>query len=415
MQPTSIAIISRPGCPQAFEIKEFLFRNIVPFDYYEFGSDPFAELFLTINHLEDAKLPVICFPDGDVLQTPNMFEIAERIGLHQKPKCNEYDLAIMGAGPAGLTAAIYAGSEGLRTVVIERHSPGGRAGSTSLIENLIAHPDGITGAAFTERSRRQAEKFGVEFVAPVELNAINTQERGLQLSLSSGIDFHTRTLIIAVGVRYRMLQLPGMEHFLGTSIFYGSAMTEGRRNQDKEVFIVGGANSAGQAAMYFSRFARHVNLVVRGETINKRMSNYLVQEIAETDNIRVHTNSEVIGVQGSSNLESLTIKNVHTGVIKTHQAHNLFLLIGGEPYQGCIGAKFLRDHNGFILTGSTGLEHHADFNSYWKLPRRPFDLETNIAGVFAAGDVRSGTPKRMAAAIGDGANAVTQVNEYLSV
>lgn len=408
----AIIIISLLASAKAYTLKEFLYRHVIPFKDFELGIDPEADALLA-GLGNDISFPVVLFPDGTHLQDPELFELATRIGLHQKPQLPEYDLAIMGSGPAGLTAAIYAGSEGLKTVVIERHSPGGRAGSTSLIENLIAHPDGITGSEFTERSRRQAEKFGVEFVTPVELNQINIGDRAFHLSLSSHTSFKTKSLIVAVGVRYRMLEVPGIDRFVGTSIFYGSAMTEGRRNQDKEVFIVGGANSAGQAAMYFSRFARTVNLIVRGDSIHIRMSDYLVKEIENTTNIRIRTNSEIVSVNGTSHLESLDIKDLKTGTIATCPVHNLFLLIGGEPYTSCMAGKFLRDKNGFLITGAD-IESRPDFSELWKLERKPFSLETNIPGVFAAGDVRAGTAKRMAAAIGDGANAVTQASDYMA-
>jgi len=407
-----ITVISNHSNPKAFEIREFLYRHVVPFDYYEPGIDKEADTFLKA-HPDLNAFPAVLFPNGKSLQNPNMSEIACEIGLHKKPKLELYDLAIMGSGPAGLAAAIYAGSEGLMTIVVERHSPGGRAGSTSMIENLIAHPQGITGSEFTERSREQAEKFGVEFIVPVELNGIFPEAQILRLSLSNGETFFAKSLIVAVGVHYRLLKVPGIENFIGRGIYYGAAMTEGHSNLGKEVCVVGGANSAGQAAMYFSRFAKTVNLIVRGDSIAKRMSSYLIKEIHDTKNIRVHTQSEIRKINGSEELESLEIKNLKTGENSVMSVNSLFLLIGGEPHTECLVGKLVRDKSGFLLTGRE-LENHEEYDSRWKLNRKPFPLETNIPGVFVAGDVRSGTAKRIAAAIGDGANAITQISDYFN-
>jgi len=409
----NLVLLEKGNVTKSYEIKEFLNRNLAEFLCFEVEHDPEAQPLVEKHNIQNSKYPVLVFEDGTLLEDPDLFQVADAIGLHSVPKDNYYDLVIIGMGPAGLASAIYAGSEGLKTLVIERHSPGGRAGSTSLIENLIAHPDGITGAEFSERSRRQAEKFGVEFVLPVVLTDIIRGEDSLTLSLSSGVSISTRSMIIAVGVRYRLLQVPGVEKFLGSDIFYGSAMTEGKRNEGKEVFVVGGANSAGQAAMYFSRFAKKVTLVVRGESITKRMSHYLVEEISKRPNIEVMTNSEIIAINGEEKLESLQITDSQSGQTRAFPADSLFLLIGGQPYTEGLASRILRDQHGFIVTG-TDLEKHDRFSSEWTISRKPLSLETNIPGIFAIGDVRSGTAKRMAAAIGDGANAVNQVADYFT-
>jgi len=409
----NLVLLAKGNDSKTFEIKEFLYRNLVEFLCFEVGFDPEAQTLIEKYKIQDPKYPVLVFEDGYQLENPDLFQVADAIGLHGKPKDNYYDLIISGMGPAGLASAIYAGSEGLKTLVIERHSPGGRAGSTSLIENLIAHPDGITGAEFSERSRKQAEKFGVEFVIPVVITDIIKEDDSFTVSLSSGVSISGRSLIIAVGVRYRLLQVPGVEKFLGSAIFYGSAMTEGKRNEGKEVFVVGGANSAGQAAMYFSRFAKKVNLVVRGESISKRMSHYLVEEIYGRPNIEVMTQSEIIAINGEEKLESLEIKNLLSGQTRTFPSDDLFLLIGGQPNVDGLASRILRDQNGFIVTGSD-LEKHERFLSEWTINRRPLSLETNIPGIFAIGDVRANTAKRMAAAIGDGANVINQVADYFT-
>jgi len=410
----NLVLLGKDNVSKTYEIKEFLNRNLAHFSCFEVGHDPEAQTLIEEHKLQIAKYPVLIFEDGYLLEDPDLLQVANAIGLHSTPENNYYDLVILGMGPAGLATAIYAGSEGLKTLVIERHSPGGRAGSTSLIENLIAHPDGITGAEFSERSRKQAEKFGVEFVVPVEITDIITEDDHFNLSLSSGAFVSARSVIIAVGVRYRLLQIPGIEKFLGSCIFYGSAMTEGKRNEGKEVFVVGGANSAGQAAMYFSRFAKKVTLIVRSESLSKRMSHYLIEEISKTPNIEVMTQSEIITVNGENKLESLDIKNSSSGRTRTFPADNLFLLIGGQPNVDGLASRLLRDKNGFIVTGSD-LEKHERFSSEWTIDRHPLSLETNFPGIFAIGDVRANTAKRMAAAIGDGANAVNQVAEYFTL
>jgi thioredoxin reductase (NADPH) len=415
MDTEKIIIIGSKELAKAFEIKEFLHRNLAAFDYLEFGEDPKAQDFLKPDSKNNGMqhMPIVIFPDGTTLEDPELFQVAHKIGLCQEPKQSHYDLAIMGAGPAGLTAAVYGGSEGLNTVVIERHSPGGRVGATSLVENLIGHPKGITGKDFAANSREQAEKFGVEFISPVELIKIEKIDDELKLSLSSDAHFFAKTLIIAVGVRYRLLNVPDTERLTGAGVYYGSAMTEGNRNKGKIVYVVGGANSAGQAAKYFSKYASTVNLVIRGESIDSKMSEYLIKQISATENICIRNNSEIIRVNGTDYLESIDIKHTITGKVTNHKLNSLFLLIGGDPYTGCLGDEFLKDEEGFLLTGYR-LEEHTDFLRSWPLKRRPASLETNVPGVFAAGDVRLGSAKRMAAAIGDGANAIQQAIDYIS-
>lgn len=399
---------------KTYEIKEFLNRNLVDFLCFEVEHDLEAQTLIEKFKIRNLKFPVLVFEDGYILEDPNLFQVANAIGLHSVPNEIYYDLVISGMGPAGLTSAIYAGSEGLKTLVIERHSVGGRAGSTSMIKNLIAHPDGLTGAEFSERSRRQAEKFGVEFVVPVFITDIIKEGDSFTVSLSSGVSILGRCVIIAVGVRYSLLNVPGIEKFLGSGIFYGSAMTEGKRNEGKEVFVVGGANAAGQAAMYFSRFAKKVNLIVRSESISKRMSHYLVEEIFNEPNIEVITRSEIIAINGQEQLESLEIRNSSSGQTRVFSADSLFLLIGGQPHVDGLASRLLRDQNGFIVTGSD-LEKHDRFLTEWTIKRSPFPLETNVPGIFAIGDVRAGTAKRMAAAIGDGANVMNQVANYFTL
>lgn len=408
-----LILLGKDEVSKTYAIKEFLNRNQADFLCFEVGTDQEAQVLIERHQIQDLRYPLLVFEDGRTLEDPDLLQVAGAIGLHSVPKHQDYDLVISGMGPAGLAAAIYAGSEGLNTLVIERYSPGGRAGSTSLIENLIAHPDGITGAEFSARSRKQAEKFGVEFVIPVEITDIIKGEDHFTVSLSSGVLVTTRSVIIAVGVRYRLLQVPGLEKFLGSCIFYGSAMTEGKRNEGKEVFVVGGANSAGQAAMYFSRFAKKVTLVVRGDSLSKRMSQYLVDEIAQRPNIAVMTHSEIVAVQGDKKLASLEISNSSSKQTRDFPADNLFLLIGGQPNVDGLAARLLRDKNGFIVTGPD-LEKHEKFAAEWTMDRRPLALETNVPGIFAIGDVRANTAKRMAAAIGDGANAVNQIAYYFT-
>ena len=413
MDVDNITVISSKECPKGFLIREYLHRNLVPFDYFEYPENERSSYFVDECKVSTNNFPLVLFKDNSFKTDPQLFEVAQYIGLHQKPKYGHYDLVIMGAGPAGLTAAVYGGSEGLKTVLIERHSPGGRAGSTSLIENLIGHPKGITGGEFTKLSIEQAEKFGVEFVSPAELNEVRREDNLLRIFLSGDVEITCNSLIIAVGVRYQLLDVPNAERLTGAGVFYGAAMTEGLRCKDKEVYIVGGANSAGQAAMFFSRFASNVNLIVRADTIRKRMSHYLVEEIHQQPNINILVNSKIVSVQGDRYLSSIDIRNLKSGIASNIPADNLFLLIGGVPCTECLSGIFVRDENGFLLTG-INLENHPDFKIFWQLTRKPFHLETNIPGVMAIGDVRYGSAKRMAAAIGDGATAVSLVHDYIA-
>lgn len=413
MDVEKITVISIKECPKAFLIREYLHRNLVPFQYFEYPENREARQLIEDCKKDENSFPLVIFKDNSFKTDPQLFEIALHLGHHQKPQRNHYDLVIMGAGPAGLTAAVYGGSEGLKTVLIERHSPGGRAGSTSLIKNLIGHPKGITGGDFTKASIEQAEKFGVEFVSPVELLEVKKEGDLLKIFLSGDVTITCVSLIIAVGVRYQLLELPNAERLTGAGIFYGAAMTEGINSTGKEVYIVGGANSAGQAALYFAKFASKVNLIVRADTLRKRMSHYLIEEILQQPNINVQVNTEVVSVSGDRYLSSIDIKNLKTGIISNIITDNLFLLIGGVPCTECLTGIFMRDRHGFLLTG-TNLESHSEYKSFWQLPRKPFHLETNIPGVMAIGDVRHGSVKRMAAAIGDGATAVTLVHDYIA-
>lgn len=413
MDVNNITVISSKECPKGFLIREYLHRNLVPFDYFEYPENERSSYFVDECKVNTNNFPLVLFKDNSFKADPQLFEVAKHIGHHQKPKRNHYDLVIMGAGPAGLTAAVYGGSEGLKTVLIERHSPGGRAGSTSFIENLIGHPKGITGREFTQSSIEQAEKFGVEFVSPAEINEVRREDNLLRIIMSGGIEITCNSLIIAVGVRYQLLDVPNAERLTGAGIFYGAAMTEGLRCKDKEVYIVGGANSAGQAAMYFSRFASIVHLIIRADSIRKRMSHYLVEEIHQQSNINILANTKIVSVHGDRYLSSITIKNLKSGIVSSVPTDNLFLLIGGVPSTEYLSGTFLRDENGFLLTG-TNLENHPDYKSFWQLSRKPFHLETNIPGVMAIGDVRHGSAKRMAAAIGDGATAVSLVHDYIA-
>ncbi len=406
-------LISRRDVAKGFVIKEFLHRHLVPFISYELGEDPDAAELIALHDLQDCALPLLICSNGQVESDPELYRIAQAIGLHQEPRQKMYDLAIMGAGPAGLTAAVYGASEGLNTVVIERHSPGGRAGSTSLIENLIAFPDGLTGEDFTERSLAQANKFGVEFIAPVDVEGFYKEDDFIRLALSGGAELLARSVIIATGVQYRILKAKGVERLTGSGVYYGTAKSEALRCRGKEVFVVGGANSAGQAAMYFSRFAKKVHLMVRAGGIEKRMSHYLVQEIYNTPNIEVMPYSEIVAVHGERALESMDVQDVRSKEVRNLQTENLFLLIGGVPHTKGLGSCLMLDEAGFILTGRE-VEQHPKFEKHWPLPRPPYSLETNIPGVMAIGDVRRGSVKRMASAIGDGATAVSYVDEYLS-
>jgi thioredoxin reductase (NADPH) len=359
------------------------------------------------------ELPCLFFPDGSTLEKPENREIAQRVGLQTTADRPFYDLVVVGAGPAGLAAAVYGASEGLRTIVVEKQAPGGQAGMSSRIENYLGFPKGLSGGELARRAVSQARRFGVEILTAQEVVGLKADGPSRTLKLGDGAELSCRALLIATGVSYRQLQAEGIEKLTGAGVYYGAAMSEGESVRGKDVYIVGGANSAGQAAMYFSAFAETVTMLVRRDSLSTTMSQYLIDQIAATDNIRVWSNSEVQEAVGSERLEKLVIARDGGQTIETVAASALFIFIGAIPHTDWLGDSVARDPHGFILSGPEALMNGAA-EPYAPLGRNPFLLETNLPGVFVAGDVRHGSVKRVASAVGEGSMAVMYVHRYLS-
>ena len=348
-----------------------------------------------------------------MLKNPTEIEIGEKIGLKSTASQELYDVVIIGAGPAGLAAAVYGGTEGLRTLMIEKKAPGGQAGTSSRIENYLGFPSGLSGSDLTRRALTQALRFGVELLSPCQVVDLNIKDNYKILSLSNGPEVKTHTIIISTGVDYRTLDVKGINELTGSGVYYGSATAEAHSCKDKNVFIVGGGNSAGQAAMYLSGFAKNVFIVIRRNSLGQTMSHYLIDQINKTKNISILHNSVVSEVLGKNRLECINIKNTETGELKTDEAAALFIFIGARPVTDWIKLNILKDSKGFIETGRD-LFKYESFKKAWKIDRDPYLLETCIPGIFSAGDVRAGAMNRVASAVGEGAMAIKLVHEYLS-
>jgi thioredoxin reductase (NADPH) len=399
--------------PHSHIIKDFLSRNQVAYQWLDIEIDSQAEqLVKSVVGDDKLRLPVIFFPDGTTLIQPENNELAQKIGMHANATQPFYDLAIIGGGPAGLGAAVYAGSEGLQTVLIEKHATGGQAGSSSRIENYLGFPKGLSGADLARRATAQARRFGVEILLPREAVSVRLEDPYKCIQLSDRSEIRCRALVLATGVSNRQLEAPGIEKLTGAGIYYGATLSEAVLYRNQEVYLVGGANSAGQAAVHFARYARRVTLLVRSTSLEAGMSQYLVDQIGEIENIRVLLQTTVVEAHGERKLEALTIVNHATNVQETLEAAALFLFIGAVPHTEAVADIVLRNSSGFILTGQD-LMTHKDFKKHWKLKRAPYYLETSVPGIFAAGDVRQGSVKRVAAGVGEGGVVVALVHQYL--
>jgi thioredoxin reductase (NADPH) len=411
-----IRILGRAASSLGYMIRDFLHRSDVPFEWVELTSDEDARSQAGVSHVRDNRLPVCVFPDGTRLECPTLRQITEKLGWFHDPRRAEYDLAIYGAGPAGLSAAVYGASEGLTTVVIERSAVGGQAGSSSRIENYLGFPDGITGADLAERARNQACHFGAEILIGREgVRGEFVPGRGVGY-LADGTKIVARSTICATGVEYRRLNLPNEDRLLGAGLYYGAGASEaGVCTAEDDVFIVGGGNSAGQAALHFARSARSVTMVVLNSCLKETLSQYLVDRIHSATKIRVLRNSQVAAIDGDEILRCITIENHETGERRTCPTGRLFICIGGVPHTKWAEAVGIeRDEGGYLITGPDLPRNGDGRPANWPLDRNPFYLETNMPGVFAAGDVRHGSIKRCASAVGEGAMAVAFVHRYLA-
>jgi thioredoxin reductase (NADPH) len=406
-----IRVVGNRWSPHSHQIKDFLARNQVPYQWLDIELSEEAQQLTTCANCEQ-HLPLVIFPDGSTLIQPNNLQVAEKIGLRTQAEKPFYDLIIIGGGPAGLAAAVYGASEGLRTVMVEREAPGGQAGTSSRIENYLGFPTGLSGSDLARRGVTQARRFGVEILTPQEVTGIRLQDQYRFIQLSDGKEISCHALILALGVSWRRLDVPGLDHLTGAGVYYGAAQSEAMSCQGEEVYIIGGANSAGQAAMYFSKYAHTVTMLVRGDSLTKSMSQYLIDQIAETPNITVKTHTTVIEAKGETSLEALTIHNSVTGETQTVPATSLFIFIGAVPRTDWLDGIVERDERGYILTGPD-LYKNGRIKG-WTLERDPYLLETNVPGIFAVGDVRHGSVKRVASGVGEGSICVQFVHRYLS-
>jgi len=404
-------VVGHRWSARSAEVREFLARNQVPYRW--FGVDqPEGQALLAAAGADDHTLPVVITTDGDPLVAPSDGELAGRVGLTTTPSKDFYDLIVIGGGPAGLGAAVYGASEGLRTVLLERTATGGQAGQSSRIENYLGFPDGVSGAQLTERARRQAVRFGAELITTRDVVGLEASGSARTVRLADGATIDAHTVILAMGVSYRQLVAPGVDELTGRGVFYGSALTEAANCANQDVYIVGGANSAGQAAVYLARGARSVTLLVRAPSLESSMSYYLIQQIAALPNISVRSCTEVVGAAGDEHLEQLILRDNTTGQTETVNAQFLFVFIGAAPRTDWLDGVVLRDARGFVVAGPD-LAVGAEQPRGWSLERAPYHLETSLPGVFVAGDVRFQSAKRVASAVGEGAMAVMLVHRYL--
>ncbi len=408
-----IRVIGNQWSSLSHMIKDFLAQNQIPYTWMDIERSGAATSLLASSNLTPDVLPVVLFPDGHYFIQPTMQQLAEKSGLQIRAEQPFYDLAIVGGGPAGLAAAVYGASEGLKTVMIERKAPGGQAGTSSRIENYLGFPVGLSGADLARRAVAQAKRFGVEIITPAEVTGLKVQDTYRILTMDDGNEISCHALLISTGVSYRKLEIPGLDQLSGAGVYYGAAMTEALSCKDDDIYIIGGANSAGQAAMYFSKFARKVVMLVRAPSLQASMSQYLIDQISETTNILVRPCTEAVQVHGDTHLEALTITDRGSGRNETVPATALFIFIGAEPRTDWLNGILKRDKHGFILTG-TDLIQNNRLPVEWKLERDPYLLETSVPGIFAAGDVRSKSIKRVASAVGEGSIAVQFIHQYLS-
>ena len=407
---SGIRVAGARSSPRSYAVKEFLSSNQVPYQWIDVDKDgPTRELIGSLG--DPSRLPVLLFPDGSHLAAPSNRELAEKIGMQTQAKLPFYDLAIIGGGPAGLAAAVYGASEGLRTVLVEQSAPGGQAGTSSKIENYLGFPSGVSGADLARRAATQARRFGAEVLSQ-EMVALRREDPYRIVRLGDGTEISCYAVILATGVSVRMLQVPGVESLLGIGIYYGAAMTEAATYRGQDVCIVGAGNSAGQGALFFSRYARRVTLLVRGESLAKSMSRYLVDRIAATPNIEVASGVEVTGVGGTGRLERVTVRHVESGEERVLVAAAMFIFIGAKPRTEMVGGLVELDEKGYVVTGPD-LPRVERRPRGWTLERDPYLFETSVPGIFAAGDVRGGSGKRVAAAVGEGSGTVSMIHRYL--
>jgi thioredoxin reductase (NADPH) len=396
-------------------LRDFLARNRVSFRWHDI-HDPEARVGLAATPQPTEAYPVVVLPDGTRLTTPSFRAVAERLGLQTTASDGRYDVAIVGAGPAGLAAAVYGASEGLRTVLIERHAPGGQAGTSSRIENYLGFPTGVAGDELGNRALQQAKRFGAEIVVARDVVGVAADPRDSTRALVLDGDnrVEARTIVIANGVSWRKLEVVGAEAFVGRGVYYGAARTEALGTRGLDIFLIGGGNSAGQAAMFFANYARTVTILIRGATLTSSMSHYLIEQLATKSNVTIEAMSQVVGIEGAEHLEAIVIENRRSGVRRRADAQALFVFIGADADTAWLPPTVIRDERGYVCTGRDVVDLVERRQGTWPLARDPYLLETSVPGIFAAGDVRHGSIKRVASGVGEGSMAIAFIHQYLA-
>jgi thioredoxin reductase (NADPH) len=408
-----IKLIGYQFSPKSHHIKDFLAGNLIPYRWYDATEQEEAKILIEANNLEACDFPVIVFEDGSLIKSPNIADIALKIGRNPTVKNEIYDVVIIGAGPAGLAASVYGASEGLKTLLIEKRAPGGQAGTSSRIENYLGFPAGLSGSELTRRAITQATRFGTDFLSPRQVKQIKVKDGYKTLVLDDDTEVNTRVVVVTTGVDYRKLETPGIESFSGAGVYYGAATTEAGACRDKAVFVVGGGNSAGQAAMYLAKFANKVHILIRKDDLTSTMSSYLIDQIKSTPNIEIISRSEIVEATGGEKLEKLRVRHLETKAETEHGVAALYIFIGARPFTDWLECDILKDEKEYIITGRD-LQGEEAYAKTWKLKRDPYLLETSCPGIFAAGDVRSGAMNRVASAVGEGSMAISFVHKYLA-
>jgi len=411
VEVTETKVIGHRWSAPSFEVRDFLARNAVPYRWFT-ADEPEGARLLQAAGVDASRLPVVVTPEGDALIAPSTTEVAAAVGLSTTPMTDFYDLVVVGGGPAGLGAAVYGASEGLRTLLVERQATGGQAGQSSRIENYLGFPDGVSGAQLTDRARRQATKFGAEILTARDVVGLRTHGSARVVAFGDGTEVAAHVVIVATGVSYRGLDVPGVADLAGSGIYYGSAASEAGDCVDADVFVVGGANSAGQAAVFFSNVAKSVTLVVRGDSLERGMSHYLIEQLHAIDNVSVRLCTIVEEAHGNGHLEALTLHHTPSGSAERVDTSHAFVFIGAQPRTDWLADILERDDRGFLVTGPDLIVDRRRPRG-WPLDRDPWPLEASIPGVFVAGDVRADSVKRVASAVGEGAMAVTLAHRYL--
>jgi thioredoxin reductase (NADPH) len=410
-----LRLVGHQWSPRSHAIKNFLASNLIPYRWLEVTRDPDARTLLDAAGVGADELPALFFDDGDsVLRNPEPRQVAERLGRSLSAAFDVYDLVIVGAGPAGLAAAVYGASEGLRTLLLDRHAPGGQAGSSSRIENYLGFPTGVSGSELTRRALTQAQRLGAEFLSPLEVTAVTIDAGYKRLTLADGRELVTRSLVAATGMSYHEHPAPGMAEHTGAGVYYGAATTEAAAFSGRRVLVVGGGNSAGQGAMYLARQAQEVHVVIRRDTLLHTMSQYLIDQIQRTPNIRLRPRTEIGRVEGDGRVERVALTSLDDGLCQVEEADALFVFIGTRPRSDWLPSSVLRDNKGFVLTGRDLIAADG-YARIWKEQREPLPLETSVPGVFAAGDLRAGAMNRVASAVGEGSMVVRLAHEYLAL